>query len=223
MKVISLTNLLIYFNNNNNSKFIIKLNRNLFSTADLTYLLRICGLTSTWMRRRGCTCQHSRPSWSRTTTFWSCGARRCTSHWRTGRTSCWEYCGLQRTSSCFSCLSVPSLTPRTDTTLMNAIRGKLLYYKELNLRMECYTDCAKSFFPEIECRISDKQFKYAGNRYTRFYEYKRPDVKLGQSGVENYDKCKGFIAENGKYDFISWHQRQPRIHTCFSYCINGDD
>ena len=25
------------------------------------------------------------------------------------------------------------------------------------------------------------------------------------------------------YDFIEHKGRQPRIHTCFSYCINGDD
>jgi hypothetical protein len=89
--------------------------------------------------------------------------------------------------------------------------------------MECYTDCNKAFFPEIQCTRSSIQFRYAGNRYNKFYEFKRPDIRLGETGVDNYEKCKGFISENAQYDFISHLKRQPRIHTCFSYCINGDD
>ena len=57
--------------------------------------------------------------------------------------------------------------------------------------MECYTDCNKAFFPDIECRRSSIQFKYAGNRYNKFYEFRRPDLRLGETGADNYEKCKG--------------------------------
>ncbi len=44
------------------------------------------------------------------------------------------------------------------------------YYKEeCTKRTECYTDCNKAFFPEIDCVQSNVQFKYNGIRYNRFY------------------------------------------------------
>lgn len=70
------------------------------------------------------------------------------------------------------------------------------YSQECNKRMECYTDCNKAFFPEMKCSRSAIQFRYAGNRYNKFYEFKRPDIRLGETGVDNYEKCKGFISEN---------------------------
>ena len=75
----------------------------------------------------------------------------------------------------------------------------------------------------MECKQSPIQFRFAGNKYTKMYEFKKPDASKGHSGVEHYNKCKGYIASNSFYEFIEHKGRQPRIHTCFSYCINGDD
>jgi hypothetical protein len=55
------------------------------------------------------------------------------------------------------------------------------------------------------------------------YEFKKPDAAKGHSGIQHYNKCKGFIGSNSFYEFIDHLGRQPRIHSCFSYCINGDD
>lgn len=90
-------------------------------------------------------------------------------------------------------------------------------------RTECYTDCNKAYFPEIQCTQSSIHFKYNGIKYDNFYQYKRPDPKKGQQGVEHYEECKGYIGSNGAYPWIPHLNRQARIHTCFSYCINGDD
>lgn len=59
--------------------------------------------------------------------------------------------------------------------------------------------------------------------YTNMYLYTMPNVAEGEQHPEWYQQCKGFIANNPTYPFISYLQRQPRIHTCFSYCIDGQD
>jgi hypothetical protein len=99
----------------------------------------------------------------------------------------------------------------------------IYYTEECYKRTVCYTECSKSYFPEIACTESPITFKYNGNRYNNFFSYKRPDIKQGQSGLDKYQMCKGYIGSNTDYPFINHLGRQAHIHTCFSYCINGDD
>jgi len=68
------------------------------------------------------------------------------------------------------------------------------YAEECDKRMECYNDCNMAFFPEMECKMSSIQFRYGGNRYNKLYEFKRPDIRLGQTGFENFELCKSFIS-----------------------------
>jgi hypothetical protein len=104
------------------------------------------------------------------------------------------------------------------------IHPKDTYYREeCYKRTVCYTECSKGYFPEISCIENPITFKYNGNRYKKFYTFKRPEVKKGETGLEKYEMCKGYIGSNTYYPYISHLGRQARIHTCFSYCINGDD
>ena len=90
-------------------------------------------------------------------------------------------------------------------------------------RDQCFSNCNIAFFPELKCAQSPLQLQYGGNMYTEMYLFSRPNVTAGDQGVDTYQTCKGYIAENADYPFISFFDRQPRIHTCFSYCIDGSD
>eukprot|EP00347_Sterkiella_histriomuscorum_P020903 403336019 len=98
------------------------------------------------------------------------------------------------------------------------------YFNECQKRVDCYSGCNVGYFPELECApTTGLKFIYNGNRFNQFYTYKRPDITKGQTGLGQYDQCKAFISQNAEYPFIQHLNRQARIHTCFSYCINGDD
>lgn len=90
-------------------------------------------------------------------------------------------------------------------------------------RIECYTDCNKAFFPELACVKSTIHFYYNGNKYDNLYQFKRPSLAKGQQGVQQYERCKSYTSHNEGYPMISHKHRQARIHTCFQYCINGND
>lgn len=68
-------------------------------------------------------------------------------------------------------------------------------------------------------------FKYNGNRYTDLYLFSVPNSSYYNSAtnIAAYEQCKGYISSNEDYPLILDSERQARIHTCFSYCKNGDD
>ena len=53
--------------------------------------------------------------------------------------------------------------------------------------------------------------------------YSRPDITKGETGLSNYETCKGYAGLNTQYAMVSYQSRQSRLHTCFSYCIDGED
>lgn len=68
-------------------------------------------------------------------------------------------------------------------------------------------------------------FSYHNNDYERFYLYKRPDATLHkQTDIDNFNTCVGFVSSNDGYPMASEDTtRQVRLHTCFSYCRNGNE
>jgi len=59
------------------------------------------------------------------------------------------------------------------------------------------------------------------------YKFTRPDEDIwGDEAEKNYDECKGYIRDNAKYPKARgdrFQERQIRVHTCFTYCANGED
>lgn len=110
------------------------------------------------------------------------------------------------------------------TTKRSASKGKVFFFLRVyECRTECYTDCNKAFFPDLKCVDSDINFIYNGNYYNKFYSYKRPADTSMKLHVDKYTQCKGFVGLNGAYPRIAHLDRQARLHTCFSYCLDGAD
>lgn len=68
-------------------------------------------------------------------------------------------------------------------------------------------------------------FYYHKNNYNNFFLFSRPDKALnGETAVKNYEKCKSYILENEGFAMSRFDpSRQIRVHSCFSYCTNGQD
>ena len=69
------------------------------------------------------------------------------------------------------------------------------------------------------------RFQYYQNRYDHFYLFKRPDPEdFGNDALANFNKCVSYVGENENYPITGKDDhRQARIHTCFSYCRNGQE
>ena len=91
-------------------------------------------------------------------------------------------------------------------------------------RLDCYSGCNDAYFPELDCKhLSYMHFIYNGNKYDKLYLFSRPNITLGQTHLDVYEQCKSYVSDNLLYPYITNTRRQARLHTCFSYCRNGDD